>query len=156
MEASVEIGDKIKTLVEVLDKRAVGLPALAPDILAGTKILQTTVEKYSPAFVSRVDGVSLPLLYATIKEKFPETTPQDFVEKVLRTEVGLQALQETLNHISETLTKEVQVEDLRTIIREVEERVAQEAATRNAGNNPEAGAEDGSVESESVGENGSR
>jgi hypothetical protein len=156
VEINVEIGDKIKTLVEVLDKRAVGLTAVAPTDLAGTKLLQSTIEKYAPPFISRVDSLSLPLLYATLKEKFPEVTPQDFQDKVLRSEVGVQALQETLTYITSALQKQVQVEDLRAIIQEVDARVATEAATGNAGNNPAAGTEDGSVESGGTSENGSR
>lgn len=124
----MEIGDKIKTLVEVLDKCTVGLPALAPADLAGTKLLPSTIKKYAPPFSNRIQSLSLPLLYASVKEKFPQTTEEEFLEKFIHTPVGIEALQETLTYLAETLKQEIEVEDLKVIVEEIEKRLPAPAA----------------------------
>lgn len=119
------INEKLEVLVKIFDLRNVEIVLDVPKNLAGTKILQSTIEKYLPDIQTRVNRTAWTLLFAVYAQKFPEGTYETFTNNFMCTAVGNEAFQETLAHVASKIKQTVTVEDLKPLIEEADKKLAE-------------------------------
>lgn len=116
------INEKLEVLVKIFDLRNVEIVLDVPKNLAGTKILQSTIEKYMPSLASRTATTAWTLLFAVYKQKFSEGTYETFTNNFMCSAVGNEAFQETLAHVATKIKQNITVEDLKPLIEEANQK----------------------------------
>ena len=123
------INEKLEVLIHIFDLRNLEIILDVPKKLAGTKILQSTLEKYEPSLSSRTATASFHLLFEIYKQKFPEGTSETFTNHFMRSAVGNEALQETIVFVASKLKEKVTAEDLKPLVEEANKKQADISGT---------------------------
>lgn len=114
----MDFKDKIKILVSIFDHRLVEISAPVPESVKDIRLLQSTVDKYSPAFHERCQQVTNSLLYLNYLQLVPGATKTEFFARFMNTHDGLKSFAETLDFVTERLPEVVPVVELERILKE--------------------------------------
>ena len=118
----MEVKAKIKVLVTIFDHGTAGIPLQVPDFLNGTKLLQSTLDKYLPTFFERCEAVTYSLLYINFLNVHPDGTKAQFFNQFMTTQTGFDAYRETMAYVSGLLKKTVEVSELLSIVTNLESK----------------------------------
>lgn len=116
----MEVQAKIKVLVEIFDHRLAGIRLEVPKSVRDIRLLQSTIDKYTPNFFERCQKVTYSVLFLNLKKKVPEATQATFFGQFMSTKLGIEAFRETLAHLHSVLPATVPLEELVKLQRESE------------------------------------
>ena len=108
----MEVKEKIKVLVEIFDHRLAGINLEIPKSVRDIRLLQSTLDKYTPQYFERCQKVAYSILYLNLKQRVPGANKEIFFTQFMSSQLGVQSFQETLLHLHTVLPQNILVEDL--------------------------------------------